>query len=125
MSDPIVLPSELQTALNERADFWADVGHAKGTANDVLSVANQIPAGDSGTSVRQLVDTANPPAEIAAVLSALRNEVTTIGRLDTDIRDTESKIAQLQQQQLMMRIAGVVGGIMVFLFLLAQFTPIL
>ncbi len=120
MSDPIILPSEVKTVVDERLEIWADIGRTKSVANDVMSLSSKVPAGNAGSPVGQLIDTSNPPAEIAAVLSGLRSEVQKITRYDTDIENTKNTIIQLQKQRTTMIVFGVIGSILVVFFLIAQ-----
>lgn len=124
MSNKIILPPELKISIKDRSELWAEVDRTKEIANHIVTLAKKVPAGGNGPPIVQLVDIDDPPTELMAVLSTLRVEAEAIDRVSNDIQNTVSVIARLQQERQVMIIACVIGGILLLLFLLAQFTAL-
>jgi len=108
----VVIPSDIDTALNERAAVWASLDQATADLKKIEELGGQIGGGGENTQPAELLTSDKlPPSEVAAALAALEAESASIKEAEAEIERHMKEIASHK----MMRIVLIALGILLLL----------
>ena len=104
----IVIPPDFDVPLTERATIWADIDQASTNLRKIEELGGQIGGGTDGVQPAEFLTLDRlPPAEVAAVLTALEAELAGIKQAEADILKHEKEISSHKTTRTVLIILGI------------------
>ena len=104
----IVIPSEINTILNERALLWENLDQAQMQFKEAESLSSQVASSAPSKILPNLTDENTPPSEISAALQHFQSEITHINKGKESISAYQAEIKRIENQRLITVIVVVV-----------------
>lgn len=108
----IVIPTDLNTQINERVAVWSSYDTATQQAAELASLAPQAQSGlMTADPITTLTTDGLPPLEIEVALSRAKAELDDIARVKSEISTHEAEIARLifRRKSLIISVVVMVG----------------
>lgn len=116
----VVIPPDVDTALNERATIWTSFDQASASLQKIKELGGQIGGATDGIQpADSLTAEGSPPVEVAAVLTALEAELAGIQQAEADILKHEKEIASHKTMRTVLIVIGILV-LLIIIFAIAQ-----
>lgn len=116
----VVIPPDVDSALNERATLWTSFDQASANLQKIKELGGQIGGATDGIQpADSLTAEGSPPVEVAAVLTALEAELAGIQQAEADILKHEKEIASHKTMRTVLIVVGILV-LLVIIFAIAQ-----
>ncbi len=119
----IIIPQDMSDLNNQRNQLKRAQEDARGKATTLNNLAGQIPPiRGPVSSMSPITMEKTPPAEVAAVLPLLQQQLSQVQQLEKSIQDNRNQIQRIQQDartlKMMVIIAAIILVVILFFVLL-------
>lgn len=114
----VVIPSDVDAALNERATIWASLDQVAANLKKIEELGGQIGGGREGAQPAEpLTLDGLPPSEVAAVLVALETELANIKQAEADIEKHGKEISSHKTTRMVLIALGIFLLLVIIMFI--------
>ena len=113
----VIIPSAMSELVDARNAIWDQNDKSQTQAAALKKLAGQIPGGAASIALEPLTKGNTAPAELAAALPQLEQELAHVREIQTAIQERHTEIARLKNQATMI-VIGVVVTIVVVLIII-------
>ena len=110
----IVIPTEINEIVSERATLWHKFDEAQSQFNEIEKFASQVTSSTPAQVPSELASARTPPDEVAAALQNFQAELARISKGQEGIKTYQAEIKKIENQQL---IAMIVVGVVIAIIL--------
>ncbi|HKY43770.1 MAG TPA: hypothetical protein VJM50_11825 [Pyrinomonadaceae bacterium] len=113
-STNVIVPPEVGHLIAEREQIWANFDRAQSLAAEFQKLCSQVP--NVAPATLQLPASPNPPAHLETTMQQIRQELTAVEKLNTEMRSCHEQIEAIKRNE-KMTIALIAGGVLVALII--------
>jgi hypothetical protein len=107
----IVIPSDVNKIITERVTLWERFDKSQSEINEMNSKNEPIAVSTPAQIPGELSTEKTPPAEIAAAYQLFQAELAKIGQFQNTIKEYQSEIKKIEDQQKLIITIAVIGAI--------------
>ena len=114
----IIIPQDMSNLNNERNQLRKRQDEAQGKATALINLSGQLPRTRGPvSSMSPMTVEKTPPAEVAAVLPVLQQQLSQVQNIEKSIQDNRNQIQRIQQDARNLKIMLSVVAILIVLIL--------
>ena len=120
-STNVIIPPEVNQLIAEREQVWTNFDRAQGLVGEFQKLCSHVP-NVAPANLQLPASPGNPPAHLESTMQQIKEELTTVEKLNAEMRSCHQQIEAIKRSEKMtiaLMAGGGVVGLIIFIIVIA------